>query len=699
MAYDNSINVGAPPLLWSEVNEAFQQINENFTIIGSSLGRSIAFNIAHIELSNPVRVVTTTEQISVVSGQQVFIDTTGISQLDGNTYYAKRISNDEIELYADVTLINGVNGSTFDSYASGGGTVQGLTDFTGLDFESFQSNIIPNETGLLNLGSPTNRWGQIHLEEAPLEIESSENNGLWLGSAQLKGINGIVELPPNSTVAGELIIDPNKTFFKSVEIDNGNRIEADEFIDTLNLISGTAIQLSTDSAAESITIDNTGVTGLVSGSGISVSSATGNITVGNTGVLSVTNASTLPSGRSAGAGIAVDTSTGDITLTNTGILSVEGGFGITVNIDTATGIANVVNTAPAQVAFRNILVDGQNTIVADSTADDLTFAEGYGIILTTDDATDTVTIAVDQTIDITGSVFANDSTLLVDGVDGVIVGPINTTGILDGELIGSVFADDSTLLVDGVAGRIAGIIENTSIFTNTITGRSDLTLVGANGDTDGGTVVVVGGIGNGGDGGDITLAAGIGSAGVGGEVTIAGGIGSTDGGEVTITGGIGSAGEGGPVSISGGSGGTDGGDVTIYAGVGGTSNGVINIGTFNTFAVNIANATITGDLTGSVFADNSARLIDGVAGIIHAEYIQGTATIDIKGSVFGDDSSVIIDGATGTVTGKIAPNADTPGSEFAAGESGEIRVDDDYIWVKTPTTGAWKKVALTSFGS
>ena len=74
--------------------------------------------------------------------------------------------------------------------------------------------------------------------------------------------------------------------------------------------------------------------------------------------------------------------------------------------------------------------------------------------------------------DLTGSVFADDSTLLVDGVAGTINAGALTgalpaidgsalTGItagvassLDGDMTGSVFADDSTLLIDGVAGTI-----------------------------------------------------------------------------------------------------------------------------------------------------------------------------------------------------------------------------------------------------
>ena len=69
--------------------------------------------------------------------------------------------------------------------------------------------------------------------------------------------------------------------------------------------------------------------------------------------------------------------------------------------------------------------------------------------------------------DISGSVFADNSTLLVDAINGVIPASVvsgtlnnNTvgthTGPVDGDLVGSVFADDSTLLVDGVNGVIPG---------------------------------------------------------------------------------------------------------------------------------------------------------------------------------------------------------------------------------------------------
>ena len=81
------------------------------------------------------------------------------------------------------------------------------------------------------------------------------------------------------------------------------------------------------------------------------------------------------------------------------------------------------------------------------------------------------------TADFKGSVFADDSTLLVDGVNGKIVAPVETTtviaDIISGDLTGNVtgnvtgthsgnvIADDSTVLVEAYSGTIN--LNNTSI--------------------------------------------------------------------------------------------------------------------------------------------------------------------------------------------------------------------------------------------
>ena len=348
MAYDNNINPGNPPLVWSRIKEAFDKINENFTIIGANLARERELDIAHIESgtaeSNPVRIVTT-EVHDLVDNQQVFIFNTGVTQLDNNEYYVRYESDTEVLLYSDVDLTTGVDGTTYDAYSSGGGKIQGFSEYAGIDFENLNSNVSPNSVATLNLGSITKPWKAVYAGEHSA-VPGNENNGLWLGSAQIKGSGGVVDLPFGSTINGDLIIDPEKRYFRYINLDDGDTVEADHTNDTLSFYAGTGMQLVAGSDADSITFINDGVTELNSGSGISVSATTGSITVTNNGVLSVANGTVLPAiatGRAAGTGIITSGSTGTLTLTNTGVIEVQAGFGITVSADPVTGIATVSN--------------------------------------------------------------------------------------------------------------------------------------------------------------------------------------------------------------------------------------------------------------------------------------------------------------------------------------------------------------------
>jgi hypothetical protein len=117
--------------------------------------------------------------------------------------------------------------------------------------------------------------------------------------------------------------------------------------------------------------------------------------------------------------------------------------------------------------------------------------------LTINAATGSVNLAFDNRVDIIGSVFADNSTMLVDGTNGRIVGPVfanvtgdvtgnvsgnltgnsagthtgavignvtgNLTGFHTGDVKGSIFGDDSSMLVDGTGGRIVGQVETSRV--------------------------------------------------------------------------------------------------------------------------------------------------------------------------------------------------------------------------------------------
>jgi len=146
-----------------------------------------------------------------------------------------------------------------------------------------------------------------------------------------------------------------------------------------------------------------------------------------------------------------------------------------INIGTS---ANKGNGDPIRTAF---------TKVNDN------FTEVYAKIVAIENGTINVVIS-----DVKGSVHADDSTLMIDGISAQVVGPVNnssvittslvattltgdltgdvtgnvtgtvtgtllgnSTGYHTGDITGSVFADNSTILVDAVNGTIPGYVSLT----------------------------------------------------------------------------------------------------------------------------------------------------------------------------------------------------------------------------------------------
>jgi len=376
-AFNNNISPGAPPLLWSDVNEAFTLINENFDVIIATIG--------------------------------------------------------------------------------------GGSGLTPINFETLDTDLRPTTDNLRSLGSVTNRWKSVYTNEHTLV---DPLNGVFLGNAQIKGIGLTVNLPANSTIGGDpitgvgtsLIIDPDKTFFKTIEVDAGNSVVATEFGDTLNLVSGSGVNMLVSSGADSITISNTGILSITAGLGATVATASGVATITNAGVRSLQSTTALPSGRTTGAGINISGSVGDnLRITNAGVISISSGVGITVSADTATGDVTITNSAPAVNAFTQIEVNGDsaNRLQADAVSDVLNITSDATITLTKTPGTDTLNIAVNPVFDLRGSVFADDSTVMVDAV----------AGVLRGNFIGSVFADNSSQIIDGNTATVYGNIEATTLRT------------------------------------------------------------------------------------------------------------------------------------------------------------------------------------------------------------------------------------------
>ena len=273
----------------------------------------------------------------------------------------------------------------------------------------------------------------------------------------------------------------------------------------------------------------------------------------------------------------------------------------------------------------------------------------------------------------------------VDGnleVTGSITAPSITS-----DMTGTVFGDDSTVLVDGVNNKIVGDIDNTEVVTTTVQGRASANLNIYRGT--GGTVslgdVSSGDVSVSNSGISITSTAGVSINGAA-TGTVAIGTGATTGnvtigkvGNTTTINGTFNA------TLNGNVVGNLTGDVT-----GNIDNTILTVGAATATTIAIGNAgsttTINGTvnlpalIAGEITADDSISITtatgDGNAISIGpqgtnryvnltADYIrffgpitnninaQAGITGDIKGSVVADDSTVMIDGQSGTIVGPI----------------------------------------------
>lgn len=155
--------------------------------------------------------------------------------------------------------------------------------------------------------------------------------------------------------------------FSTITVAGQSNVVADSASDTLTLIAGDNVTITTNANDDSITISATG-----GGGGGGGNSFTTIAVSGQTSVVADSSTDTLTLAAGSGISISTDATTDTITITNTG----GGGGG---------GLASD--------SFKTISVFGQSNVVADSATDTLTLTAGPGVSITTDGTTDTITIS------------------------------------------------------------------------------------------------------------------------------------------------------------------------------------------------------------------------------------------------------------------------------------------------------------------
>lgn len=333
-----------------------------------------------------------------------------------------------------------------------------------VNLENLYSSVSPATDNQYTLGTNgTNKWKSLFIAGWQ-DTESDRSNGIFLGSAQIKGISSSIELPANSTVLGTPI---KEAFFNSIQVDNELRLETSAtsapYGETINLNSGDGMQLVVSSGADSITFNNTGVLQVTgTANQIGVSGTNSNLTLTNLGVLSLTNTGSIGV-RTPGLGISVSSATGNTQITNTGVIQVLPGLGINASTNATTGIVEISNAYPAPGnAFRYVSINGEAAAIsveANSTAAVFNIESGLGITLTKNTGTDTVNVAVNPAFDLTGSIFSQSAVKLVD----------SATGEFFGQLTGSVIGNASTATLAATATTVRLVETNSTNATHYLT--------------------------------------------------------------------------------------------------------------------------------------------------------------------------------------------------------------------------------------
>jgi len=256
---------------------------------------------------------------------------------------------------------------------------------------NLNASLIPTANETFDLGSSTFRWRDLYLSGSSIQ----------LGSATITASGSSIVLPVGTTVGGTAI-----NSFATVAVSGQTSVVADSAGDTLTLVAGPGIELTTNAGTDTVTITNTGGGG-GGASGVSSGTATRLAYYSSTGsVVQDTGANLTWSGTT----LAV---TG--TITASGAVSYVRAYFDTLAELTAVSaatwhgmVAHVHETGRMYFAhagawaplanfsdlnyFSTIAVAGQSNVVADSATDTLTLVGAGGITITTNAGTDTITI-------------------------------------------------------------------------------------------------------------------------------------------------------------------------------------------------------------------------------------------------------------------------------------------------------------------
>ena len=399
---------------------------------------TISANISNITKANPAVVTTAADNFFTEGALVTITGVVGMTQVNGNSYYANVITANTFSLYSDPSLTTPVNSTGFTTYTSGGRAISAVGGSGSVAAGGSNTTIQFNNNNLLD-GDADFTW---NYTTNLLTVNGNAN----VANLNATGIVTATRLFSNVATGTTPIVVTSTTRVANLNVNYAN---VSDFEVVTTQTTGTFYPVFVNG-------NTTANYALGSNANISFNAATGNLSA----TLLNSNSNITATGNITGGNIIGIIAAGANTISTTGNANV-GNLGFGTGVITGTG-----NITGGNII--GIIAAGANTISTTGNANVGNLGFGTGVIVGTGNITGGNIIGIiaagANTITTTGN--ANVGNLGFG--TGVIVGTGNITG---GNFIGTLANGNSNVSIPAANGNITlSVAGNANIIVATGTG-------------------------------------------------------------------------------------------------------------------------------------------------------------------------------------------------------------------------------------
>jgi hypothetical protein len=343
---------------------------------------SITFNPASLTIASSSGI-TFTDGINTTTIVPTYIETGNI-KISGNTIESTTggitltAANNQITATSNTTITGNLTLNN-DLTVQGNSTL-GNTSSDTVIFNSFiSSSIVPNTTGLYDLGSDSNSWRNIWLSSAVIDDITISGNVI-----QTTVSNSNLELRANGTgivnIQDSAVVDNNLTVSGTTTLQNTS---VSGTLNTTDVVTG-SITVASTANIDSIEINNNYITTTSSNANLELrANGTGIVNIQDNAVvdnsLTVSGTTTLQNTSVTGTLTSIDVITGSITVASTAnidSIEINNNYITTTssnaNLELRANGTGIVNIQDSAVVSNNLTVSGTTTLQNTSVTGNLT---------------------------------------------------------------------------------------------------------------------------------------------------------------------------------------------------------------------------------------------------------------------------------------------------------------------------------------